>query len=56
MVIGTDYDSYASVHSCFELGDDLAAFEYGWVLTREKNPDPSTVNKYSIVCQLILEN
>ena len=33
-VLDTDYDNYASVYSCVDVGDQLK-FEYGWVLTRD---------------------
>ena len=35
-VLGTDYEQYASVYSC-EVKFDVKV-EYGWVLTREKEP------------------
>lgn len=39
-VIGTDYNSYASVYSCKEFGS--ITFEFAWVLLRDVNSVNST--------------
>ena len=40
-VIDTDYDTFASVYSCANLGP--IKFELAYILTREKNPPEETV-------------
>ncbi|KAF7990299.1 hypothetical protein HCN44_000104 [Aphidius gifuensis] len=49
-VLGTDYDSYAAVWSCTSL--KIANLQFGWILTREKNPPESVIQKATNVFKL----
>ncbi|KAG6456753.1 hypothetical protein O3G_MSEX009923 [Manduca sexta] len=42
-VVDTDYDSYALVWSCYEFG--LFHTRNAWILTRERNPPASVIDK-----------
>ena len=41
-IIGTDYDNYASVYDCVEIGG--ISGKSAWILTREKQPDQTVVS------------
>ena len=42
-ILGTNYDNYACIYSCFEFNE--AANLYAWVLTRDPNPTLETVEQ-----------
>ena len=42
-VLGTDYESYASVYSCKSLLG--FALEYSWILVRDVNPSEEVLEK-----------
>ena len=46
-MIDTDYDTFASVYSCADLGP--IKFELAYILTREKNPSEETVLIFSVM-------
>ena len=50
-VIDTDYDTFASVYSCADLGP--IKFELAYILTREKNPSEETVLTFYFMNKLV---
>ena len=54
-ILDTDYDSFSVVYDCNNKGDDDKS-EFGWILTREKNPPQELVSRTKKILALASAN